>query len=197
MPPAHGRPRRLVLQGALDLGHQLHALLRVQLLRLLGHHLLELLVAVAGVVAGRGAGEVLEEVGVGIVDADAREVGPGLVLLARGQGMPLRRLDLLQGRLDAHRLQLADHEGGEVEVLGNGPGGHLDAQRIRGAVAGLGQELPGLGLVVSGLAVAGQRGQILGQQPPHAEGLGLHGGPDLGAALVHGLHEGRADRWRS
>jgi len=64
-------------------------LLGVDLLGLLIDHLHDLLVAIARVVSGRPAGEILVEVGVGIVGADSREVRAELVLLAGGQGMPL------------------------------------------------------------------------------------------------------------
>ena len=55
------RPRHVLLQLAVDLPHQLLALLEVGLRRLLVEQLLELLVAVVGVVALRPAGVVLVE----------------------------------------------------------------------------------------------------------------------------------------
>jgi hypothetical protein len=68
------RPRHVLLQLLVDLPHQLLALVDVGLLRLLVEQLLDLLVAVVGVVALRAAGVVLVERLVGIVDGVAGEV---------------------------------------------------------------------------------------------------------------------------
>ena len=65
----------------------------VGLARLHGEQLLDLGIAVAGVVALRLAGEVLEIVLVGIVDAVAGGVEADRVVLARDLGEPLRGLD--------------------------------------------------------------------------------------------------------
>ena len=51
-----------------------------------------------------------------------------------------------------------------------------------GPEARLGEELPGARLVLRALAVAGELGEVLVEQPPHAPRLGRHGGADDGAA---------------
>ena len=61
----------VLLQFAVDLPDQLLALLRVGFHRLLVDQLVELGIAVAGVVALRAAGVVLVELLVGVVDAAA------------------------------------------------------------------------------------------------------------------------------
>src|SRR5499427_10613522 len=83
-PPGHGGPRSRVHELALDLLHESQALLRVELLRLLLDQRGYGLVAVARVVAERGAEVVLEEDRVGVVHAVARDVDAEPELLACG-----------------------------------------------------------------------------------------------------------------
>src|SRR5882724_9411258 len=150
-PPAHDGPRGLFLEPLLDLGHQGQPLGRVRLLRLLLDELHDALVAVTTIVPRGAAGVVLEEVGVGIVHPEPGEVGRDLELPAGGEGMPLRGFDLLEGGLHPDRLQLVDHEGGEVEIDSDGAGGHLHAQRMAGTEARLRQQLLRAGLLVGAL----------------------------------------------
>src|ERR1041385_949092 len=82
--PVQRGPRTLPLQLLLDLQHLGQPLLGIDLGRLLVEHGRDLLVAVEGVVARRAAREVLVVVRVGIIDADAREVGADLVVAAGG-----------------------------------------------------------------------------------------------------------------
>ena len=85
LPPAEHRPRHVGLELSLDLPDELQALGPIQLLRLRLDEPVDLLVAVVGVVAGRAALVVLEEVRVRIVDDAGGEVGADLEL-APGQG---------------------------------------------------------------------------------------------------------------
>src|SRR5215470_8552355 len=170
-----GGPGRVQLELLLHRHHEGEPLRGIQLHRLLVDQLHHLLVAVEAVVARRTAGEILVEVGVRIVHPEAGEVGADLVVAAGGHGMPLRRLDLLQGRLDAHLLQLVDHEGRHVHVDGDGARDHLHAKRLARPVACLGEELPRLVLHVGGLTVSGEGGEVAIEHAPHAVGLGHHG----------------------
>ena len=187
--PAHGGPGAVLLQLDQDLPDQRQAFLGVELLRLLVDELADQLVAVAGVVADRVAAVVLVEDRVGIVDAEAADVGAQLVFLARGHRVPLHGVHLLQRRLHPHPLELADHEGGEVEIGRDRPRVDLQLERIRGGESRLGQQALGLGPLLVGLAVAGQALELGAAEPPGAARRRQHAGAHRGGALAHGLDE--------
>ena len=146
LPQPEDRPRGVGLELPVDLVDQGQALGPVERLRLLDHEPVDLLRAVAGEVPLRPAAIVLEELGVGIVDADAGQVQGHLVLEARHLRVPDARLDLLEGRLDPDLLELVDHPARRVDVDRERAGGDHELHRIGGAEAGLGQQLLGLGL---------------------------------------------------
>src|SRR5712691_8147135 len=100
--PAQDRTGAVDLQPLLDLVDHPPPLHRVEGLRLLLDHPVDLGVAILRIVAGRAAHVVLIKIGVRIVDADAGEVGAEEVLPTREFRIPLRALDLLQRGLDAH-----------------------------------------------------------------------------------------------
>src|SRR5712692_8389413 len=105
-PPAQHRADRSLLELSLDHLNQREALGWVQLLRLLIHQPRDRLVAVTGIVARRPAAVVFVEVGVRVVRLDTGPLYPDLKVAARLQRMPLGRLHLPEGRLDADVLQL-------------------------------------------------------------------------------------------
>ena len=77
------RPCGVLDQNALDIPHDLLALVPVELARLRGQQLVDLGVAVLRVIALRVAGIVLHHIAVGVVDADTGEIEPDGVFLAR------------------------------------------------------------------------------------------------------------------
>ena len=90
------RPRRVLLQSPIDVPDQMPALVAVGGLRLLDEPLLDLSVAVAGVVALRAAGVVLEELLVGVADPAAGDVDADLRVLAGELGEPVGGLDRVE-----------------------------------------------------------------------------------------------------
>src|SRR5262252_1527689 len=115
LPPGQHGTRHLGLEAALDLPHELEALRAVELLRLLVDQLVRLLIAVVGVVARGAALVVLEEVGVGVVEAARGEIGPELVVAPGEGGKPRRGVHLLERGLDADLVQLIGHEGAHIQ----------------------------------------------------------------------------------
>ena len=101
--------RAVLLELLLDVPNDRRALLGIGLLRLLVDQTHDQLIAVRAVVARRAAGVVLVEVGVGIVDAEARQVGADEELAAGGHRVPLGGVDLLERRLHADVLEFAEH----------------------------------------------------------------------------------------
>ncbi len=87
-----------------------------ELRRLPVDHPVHLLATIVAVVARGAALVVLEQRGVRIVDSGRGEVGADLEVVA-GEGREvLWGVELLDGHLDPHLVQLAGHERGEVEV---------------------------------------------------------------------------------
>ena len=106
--------------------------------------------------------------------------------------MPLRRLHLLQGGVDADLLQLVDDERRHVHVHRDGPRADLHLERLLRRVAQLGHHLPRLGLLVGRLAIAGEGEQPLLGDAPDAPRLGRERCSRHGSALVHGLDQAPA-----
>jgi hypothetical protein len=95
----------------------------------------ELWIAIAGVVALRTAGVMLEEISVGIIDAAARQVGADHVVLAGDLRKPIRRLDGVELAVDVDLLHLVDQDDGRVALLRNIAGCDLDREPVVRAVA--------------------------------------------------------------
>src|SRR5215510_4551194 len=102
------RPRTVLSQPSFDLPYQLLALAFVGLRRLPLEQLLELGIAIAGVVAGRPASIVLIELLIGIVDTTTGEIEANLEIFAIHLGVPEGGLDDLELAVDEHLLQLVD-----------------------------------------------------------------------------------------
>src|SRR5438477_11759475 len=102
------RPRAIFLQFLIDVPDQALTLLLVGFRRLLLEQLLEIAVAIAGVVALRAAAVILVEHLVGVVDAAAGVVLSELVIVARDLREPVRSVDGLELAVDPDRLQLVD-----------------------------------------------------------------------------------------
>src|SRR5215813_15281252 len=112
--PQDHRPRAIGQKLAVDLPHDLAALVGVGLGRLHVEQLFDLGIAVTGIVALRLAGEVLVEVLIGIVDAVAGSVESHRVGLAADLGEPLRGLDDVDLGIDPDLLELAGEDHGRI-----------------------------------------------------------------------------------
>ena len=104
----------------------------VGLHRLLVEQLLDLLVAVVGVVALRAAGIVLVELLVGIVDAAAGQIEAERVILARDLREPVGGLDHVELAVDIDLLQLVDQDDRGIAILAMLRVETLTASRLSG-----------------------------------------------------------------
>src|SRR3989454_6904494 len=168
-PPQPGADRSL-LELSLDYLNQREALGWVQLLRLVIDQSRDLLVAVAGIVARRPAAVVLVKVGVRVVRLDTGPLYPDLKVAARLQRMPLGRLHLPDGRLNADVLQLIDREGGHIQEVGERARQDPEPKWSVRPQPSLGQEGPRPRLLVGRFAIAGERTDVLVEEPPHSIG---------------------------
>src|SRR6516165_5387424 len=112
------RPRPFLGQPPFDIPHQPLALVAVGLGRLLLDQLVDLGIAIAGVIAYRSAHEILVELLVGIVDAAFGAVDSDRVVLAVDLGEPVRGLDWLKLGVDIDLLQLIDQDHRRLPVGG-------------------------------------------------------------------------------
>src|SRR5215469_14758809 len=103
-------PGALLLQSLVDLPNELPALFLVRLSRLSVEQLLDLAIAVAGVIARRIAGVILVELLVGIIDGTGDAGDTDLVILAGELGEPEARFDRLELAVDVNILQLVDQD---------------------------------------------------------------------------------------
>src|SRR5271166_5746119 len=110
------RPGSILLQLLVDLPDELPALALVGFDRLLLEPLLELGVAIAGIVALGVAAVVLVELLVRVVDAAAGVVQADLVILAGDLGKPVGRLDRVERAVDISLLELVDQDDGRISV---------------------------------------------------------------------------------
>ena len=188
--PADHRPRHVVGELALDLPHDLLALFLVLLGRLLVDQLVDLGIVVGRVVAIRLGKEVLVEIRVGVVDAQARQVHAELVVLALDLGVPDRGVDRLELGLDADLLQLVDQDHRRVAVDRDVARRDLDLERLARAVAQLLHDLARLGAVLVDVGrMAVQAGQHVLGHAPHALRRRQHGGTIEVMALAQDFAE--------
>src|SRR5215831_2902769 len=181
--PQDHRPRAVGQELAVDLPHDLAALVGVGLGRLHVEQLLDLGIAVAGIVALRLAGEVLVEVLIGIVDAVAGGVEADRIGLAADLGEPLRGLDDVDLGIDPDPLELAGEDHGGVLVDGDAAGGHLERQVLVGPITQLLHDGAGFLAVLLHIgAVARHARQFVRRQAPEAALGRLHGAALVGLA---------------
>src|SRR6516162_500894 len=107
----------VLLQLLVDLPNEALALFRIGFHRLPVEFLLELAVAIAGVIALRAARKVLVEGLVGIVEAVFLQIEPDDEVLAHHLGIPVDRVDLFELAVDVDLLQLIDEDDRGVAVL--------------------------------------------------------------------------------
>src|SRR3984893_12188918 len=194
----HVRPHREVVEspeqdGAdgglfqlpLDVLHQRHPLLRIQLLGLLVEEPRHLLAAEAAIVPGRPAAEVLVEIRVRVVRFHPVPVDAELELSPRLERPPLWGIHLPQRGVDPDTPELVDHERADVHEGREPPGQDLDLQGLVRTEARGGEEGPGPGLFATRLAVAGEGAEIGLQDSPDPVGARHHRGPEHGRTLIH------------
>src|SRR5689334_15519651 len=199
----HMRPHREVVESPeqdgtdgglfqlpLDVLHQRHPLLRIQLLGLLVEEPRHLLAAEAGIVPGRPAAEVLVEIGVRVVRLHPVAVDAELELSARLERSPLWRIHLPKRGVDPDTPELVDHERADVHEGREPPGQDLDLQGLARTEARLGEERPGLGLLATRLAVAREGAEIALQHSPDPVGARHHRASEHGRSLIDGGDQG-------
>ena len=100
------RARGVLDQKPLDIPDDFPALFLVEFARLRRQQLVDLGIAILGIVALGVAGIVLDDVAVGIVDADAGDVQADRVILALQLGVPARRIQNVELADDVDLLEL-------------------------------------------------------------------------------------------
>ena len=98
------RPRDVFDQPALDLPDQFLALLRVRLHRLLFDQIIDLGIAVAGVVALRAADVILVELLIRVVDPSLGDIEPDNKIAARQRRIPLCGVECIEHPVDIDLL---------------------------------------------------------------------------------------------
>src|SRR5712692_4882675 len=126
----------VLLKLLVDFPDQLLAFGDVGLLGLLIEQLLDIGVAVIGVVSLRIAGVVLVEGLVRIVDRVSGEVEAERIILARNFREPVGGLDDVEISIDIDALELIDQDDGGVAIDRNVAGRNLDLQMLVRTVAG-------------------------------------------------------------
>src|SRR5216684_4536129 len=169
------RARLILLQPAIDLPDQALALLLVGFHRLLLEQLLQLGVAVAGVIALRATREIFIELGVRIIGADPGQIEAELVILAVDLGVPAGCVDGFELAVDKDLLQLIDQNDRRVAENRDIARRYLDGEPPVGAVAELLQDLASLGAVLFDIGtIARQAAEDFRRKPPHSFGRRLH-----------------------
>src|SRR5712671_1620462 len=167
------RARLILLQPAIDLPDQALALLLVGFHRLLLEQLLQLGVAVAGVIALRATREIFIELGVRIIGADPGQIEAELVILAVDLGVPAGCVDGFELAVDKDLLQLIDQNDRRVAENRDIARRYLDGE-------------PPVG------TVAGQAAEDFRRKPPHSFGRRLHRPAYAAGALRQDVNEGLA-----
>ena len=161
--------------------------------RLLLEQLLELAVAIAGVVALRAAAVVLVEHLVGVVDAAAGVVLAELVIVARDLREPVRSVDGIELAVDPDRLQLVDQYDRRVAEDRDVARRYLDREVLVGAVAEALHDLARLVAVLLDIGtVSRQSLQHVSRKAPLARRQGLHRAADIALPLGQNVDEGFA-----
>ena len=128
-------PRPALLQLLVNFPDEAPALVAVGDLRLLDESLLELRVAIGGVVALRAAAVILEELLVRVVDAAAGIVEADLVILAGELGKPVRGLDRVEFAPDPDLLELVDQDDRRVAIGRDAARCDFDGEPLVGPIA--------------------------------------------------------------
>src|SRR4029077_10857831 len=120
------RTGRVLRKFALNRPHHLLALLLVEFHRLAVHHLVELRIAVAVIVALRSASEILVQCLVRIIDTIAGQIEADGIVAAHDLGIPLDSIYRLELAVDIDLFQLVDQDYCSVPIRLYITRGHLD-----------------------------------------------------------------------
>src|ERR1700730_15231395 len=154
-----------------DLPYQPSALLRIGLDRLPVDQLVDLRVAVAGIIPLRTAHVVLVKLLIRVVDTGFTTADADCVVLARQLGKPLDGVDGFELDVDVDLLQLVDQDHGGIAVGGDVAGSEGNREAFGGPVAELPHDLASLGAVLGNIGIiARQRLQHLRRHAPHPFG---------------------------
>src|SRR5260370_37720336 len=119
------RPCPILLQLPVDLPHQLLAFFLIGLARLPVERLVELRIAISGIVTVRAARIVFVELLVGVVDPAAGVVEPDHVVLAAHLAAPLAALDRFDLSVHLDPLALLDQDHRRIAI-----GGHVARRHL-------------------------------------------------------------------
>ena len=187
------RPCDVLLQLLVDLPNKPLALLDIRFRGLLIEQLLELLVAVVGVIALRSAGVILVEILVRIIDRIAGKVEPDRIVLARDLAVPVARFHHLELAVDINVLELIDQDNRGITIDRDVSRRDLEREPFVGPVAELLHELAGLRAVRLDVWPVTRDGlEHVGRHPPHPLGRRQQGGADIVLAFGENVDEGLA-----
>ena len=187
------RPAAILGEVFFDLPDDTPPLLDIGLDRLLVDQLVDLGVAITGVVALGAAGIILVEHLVGVIEPGLGHGEGERVILSHDGRVPLRRVDRVQRAVDIDILQLIDQDDGGIAVRGNVARRHGDRQALIGPVAELFHNVLRLCAVLCDIGVvARQAAQHLRRHAPDAVGRRLHRRADLALAFADDVDKGLA-----
>src|SRR5437764_3824463 len=173
--PQHAWTCGVFGEQALDLPADLGPLVTVELARLCREQLVDLGVAVLGVIALGLAGIILDDIAVGIVDGNSGNIQSDGVILLGKPCVPARRIEDIRFANDVDLLELIDQDHRGIPVGRKIAGLNLDRQRLCIAVAELLHDRLRLSDVLFAIAaISRELRHSIRRHPPFADRLGQH-----------------------
>src|SRR5690348_4510661 len=162
----------------------------IGLARLPLDQLVDLLVAIAGVVAVRAARVVLVEHLVGVVDRCLADIDANRIVLADYLWEPVGGLDRFKGAVNVDLLHLVDRDDGRVAVAGGVAGRDGDPEPLVRAVAELFHDRARLGAVLRDVEIVSRQfGKLVDGPAPDAVRRRLHTAADQTLPLDQDIDE--------
>jgi len=159
--------------------------------RLLLEHILQLGIAIPGVVTLRAARVILIELCIGVVDADPGEIEADLVILAVDLRKPVGGLDRVELAVDVDPFELVDQDDRRISEYAMFRSDTLDLEPLGGPVTELFHDPAGFGgavLLHIGI-IAGQGREHVRRHAPHPFRRRLHGPADVAMPLGEDVDE--------
>src|SRR5438874_3464108 len=180
----------ILLQPLVDFPNKMPALVLIRLHRLSVEQLVDLGIAIRGIVTVRAAGVILVELRVGVVHARTRQIQSDFVILAVDLWKPVGRFNGLKFPININFLELIDQYDGRIAERRGVADGHLDGEALLQSVAGLLHDVAGFRAVLSDVGIiAGQCLQNFGRQTPDTLWRRLHRAADIALALRKNIDE--------
>ncbi len=155
--------------------------------------LVDLGVAVAGIIALRTAQIVFVEHLVGVIEPGLADGKGERVVLAHDCRIPLRRIDRVERAVDVDVLQLIDQDHRRITIGRDVARRHGDGQPFVGPIAEPLHDLLCLGAVFRDVGIISrQRRQHVRRHAPHAVGRRLHRGAHLALTFADDVDESLA-----